>query len=72
MESVWSESCKLEKRESLNKDIKTDILIIGAGVAGLVTAYLLKEQGKDVVLIDKGRIAGGNTKNTISRGSIPT
>ncbi len=67
MESVWSESCKLEKRESLNKDIKTDILIIGAGVAGLVTAYLLKEQGKDVVLIDKGRIAGGNTKNTTAK-----
>ena len=67
MESVWSESCKIAKRESLNKDIKTDILVIGAGIAGILTAYMLKEKGRDVVLIDGDKIAGGNTKNTTAK-----
>ena len=67
MESVWSESCKITKRESLNKDIKTDILVIGAGIAGILTAYMLKENGRDVVLIDGDKIAGGNTKNTTAK-----
>ena len=30
MQSIWNESCKFRKRDVLNKDIKTDTLIIGA------------------------------------------
>ena len=32
MQSIWSESCKFRKREVLDKDIKTDTIIIGAGM----------------------------------------
>ncbi len=39
MKSVWSESCKFRKREALNKDIKTDVLVIGAGIAGIYLIY---------------------------------
>ncbi|MFQ9726443.1 MAG: FAD-dependent oxidoreductase [Clostridium perfringens] len=67
MKSVWSESCKFRKREALNKDIKTDVLIIGAGIAGILTAYMLKQKGRDVVLIDAAEIASGNTKNTTAK-----
>lgn len=67
MKSVWSESCKFKKREVLNKDIKTDILIIGAGIAGILTAYMLKQNGRDVVLIDSSEVASGNTKNTTAK-----
>lgn len=67
MKSVWSDSCKFDKRQQLDKDIETDILVIGAGIAGILTGYFLKESGKDVVLIDKGKIAGGNTKNTTAK-----
>ena len=49
MKSVWSESCKFRKREALNKDIKTDVLVIGAGIAGVLTAYMLKQKGREVV-----------------------
>ncbi|WP_415336749.1 FAD-dependent oxidoreductase, partial [Clostridium perfringens] len=65
--SVWSESCKFRKREALNKDIKTDVLVIGAGIAGVLTAYMLKQKGRDVVLIDAAEIASGNTKNTTAK-----
>ncbi|WP_255993848.1 FAD-dependent oxidoreductase [Clostridium perfringens] len=67
MKSLWSESCKFRKREALNKDIKTDVLVIGAGIAGILTAYMLKQKGRDVVLIDAAEIASGNTKNTTAK-----
>ena len=67
MESVWGESCEFGKRQVLNKDIETDILIIGAGIAGILTAYMLKQNGRDVVLIDADKVAGGNTKNTTAK-----
>lgn len=67
MKSVWSESCKFRKRDALNKDIKTDVLVIGAGIAGVLTAYMLKQKGRDVVLIDAAEIASGNTKNTTAK-----
>ena len=49
MQSVWSDSCKFEKRKVLDKDIKTDVLVIGAGIAGMLTEYMLRENGKEVV-----------------------
>lgn len=67
MKSLWSESCKFRKREALNKDIKTDVLVIGAGIAGILTAYMLKQKGREVVLIDAAEIASGNTKNTTAK-----
>ena len=67
MKSVWSESCKFRKREALNKDIKTDVLVIGAGIAGVLTAYMLKQKGREVVVIDATEIASGNTKNTTAK-----
>ncbi|RUR36891.1 FAD-dependent oxidoreductase [Clostridium perfringens] len=67
MKSLWSESCKFRKREGLNKDIKTDVLVIGAGIAGILTAYMLKQKGREVVVIDAAEIASGNTKNTTAK-----
>ena len=67
MKSIWSESCKLDKREELKGDIETDILIIGAGISGILVGYLLKKSGREVVVIDKGEIASGNTRNTTAK-----
>lgn len=67
MKSVWSENCNFRKREVLNKDIETDILVIGAGIAGILIAYMLKQKGKSVVLIDAVGTASGNTKNTTAK-----
>ena len=67
MESVWSESCKLKKREELNGDLETDVLIVGAGIAGILIGYFLKDSGKKVVLIDSEQALCGNTKNTTAK-----
>ncbi len=67
MQSIWSESCKFGKREVLDKDIKTDTIIIGAGMAGILIGYMLKQNGIDVILIDAAEMASGNTKNTTAK-----
>ena len=40
MKSIWNESYKFDKREELNGDIKVDVLVIGAGIAGVLTGYI--------------------------------
>ena len=67
MKSVWSESCNFDKREELKSNIKTEVLVIGAGMAGILIAYLLKKKGEEVIVIDSGEIASGNTKNTTAK-----
>ncbi len=64
--SIWTE-VELEERESLQGDLKTDVLIIGGGMAGVLSAYLLKEKGVDCVLIEAGRLGMGITKNTTAK-----
>ena len=56
-----------DKREELNGDIKVDVLVIGAGIAGILTGYILSQRGRDVVLIEKDKITSGNTKNTTAK-----
>ena len=67
MQSIWSESCEFRKREVLDEDIKTDTIIIGAGMAGILIGYMLKQNGIDVILIDAAEMASGNTKNTTAQ-----
>ena len=50
--------------EPLNKDIDTDILVIGGGISGLTTAYCLAKEGRKVVLAEDGFIGSGETGRT--------
>ncbi len=47
--------------KTLNSNIFASVCVIGGGIAGLSTAYLLAREGKDVVLITEGEIGGSNT-----------
>lgn len=67
MESIWSQSCKIEKREPLRENRKVEAAVIGAGMAGVLTAYELQEAGVNVVILEADRIAGGQTKNTTAK-----
>jgi glycine/D-amino acid oxidase-like deaminating enzyme/nitrite reductase/ring-hydroxylating ferredoxin subunit len=46
------------------QDTKCDVCIVGAGIAGLTTAYMLAKEGKSVIVVDMGPIAGGQTGRT--------
>ena len=66
-ESVWESSTKLPEFTKLKKDIKTDVLIIGGGLAGILCAYFLKQAGVSYVLVEGSKIASGTTKNTTAK-----
>src|SRR5437764_11205632 len=51
---------------SLNKDIKTDVAIIGAGISGALAAWHLYKSGVPCILIDKGHVAQGSTAASTS------
>ncbi len=62
--SYWEASEDLWNKNALVESIETDICIIGGGISGLTTAYLLAKAGKRVVVIDDGAIGGGETSRT--------
>src|SRR4029450_1553632 len=57
--SVWAGTPAVPGRPSLASDLVTDVCIVGAGIAGLTTAYLLAKEGRAVVVLDDGPIGGG-------------
>lgn len=69
-QSVWSALSQPPEFPQLKNDIKTDVLIIGGGIAGILTAYMLSQQGVRYILVEKDRICGGNTKNTTAKITI--
>ena len=67
MEPLWQKTAELPRFDTLNQDLKTDVLIIGGGIAGLLCAYSLKQAGVHCVLVEARRICGGITKNTTAK-----
>lgn len=62
--SYWQASEDGVRADQLKDSIETDVCIIGGGIAGLTTAYLLSRAGKQLVVIDDGPIGGGETART--------
>ena len=67
MRSLWKATVSLPEFPELVGDVRTDVLIIGGGIAGILTAYLLHEKGVRYVLVEKGRICSGTTGNTTAK-----
>ena len=59
MDSLWTSTVSLPPFPPLKQDTKTDVLIIGGGLAGILTAYELKQAGIDALLIEAGTVCGG-------------
>lgn len=67
MKSLWNETAIRPDFPTLQGDCKTDVLIIGGGIAGILTAYFLREKGVPYLLVEKDRICGGTTGNTTAK-----
>lgn len=67
MLSLWEDTVKMPSFSKLSADIKTDVLIIGGGMVGVLCAYMLNSAGVDCVLLEARKIGGGTTKNTTAK-----
>jgi glycine/D-amino acid oxidase-like deaminating enzyme/nitrite reductase/ring-hydroxylating ferredoxin subunit len=62
--SYWIESVRPIEFKALNKEIRTEVLVIGAGIAGLTTAYCLLKAGRKVSVVEDGLIGSGESGRT--------
>lgn len=68
-ESLWEQYLlpKENKIKHLEGDIRTDVLIIGSGIAGILCALKLKEAGASCIVVEKGNVLEGVTRNTTAK-----
>jgi len=65
--SVWTSDTTLPNFSKLEGEKKTDVLIIGGGICGILCAHFLKNAGVDYILAEGSSIASGITKNTTAK-----
>lgn len=62
--SIWMETAHTPDYAPLTENKKCDVVIIGAGIAGLTTGYFLAKAGKKVIILEKDSIGSGETGRT--------
>jgi glycine/D-amino acid oxidase-like deaminating enzyme/nitrite reductase/ring-hydroxylating ferredoxin subunit len=62
--SYWHTSTPLPMFPALEGDLDVDVVVIGGGITGLTAAYLLKRAGRRVAVLDRSRLASGDTSST--------
>ena len=62
--SIWMTTAEVPDQPVLTENTHADVCVIGAGIAGMSTAYMLTRAGKSVVVVDDGPIGGGQTART--------
>ncbi len=60
----WIDSAPIKSFPPLRKDLKVDVLVVGAGITGVTTAYLLKKSGIKIALVERERVASVDTGHT--------
>lgn len=70
MKSIWTENAERKNFEALKGNIKTDVLIVGGGITGILCAYMLENAGIQCVLVEADRICGGVTSNTTAKITV--
>jgi glycine/D-amino acid oxidase-like deaminating enzyme/nitrite reductase/ring-hydroxylating ferredoxin subunit len=62
--SVWHATTGDMDRPPLAAAARADVCVVGAGIAGMTTAYLLSRAGRNVIVLDDGPMGGGETGRT--------
>lgn len=69
-QSYWQKTTQKKDFPQINKDIKTDVLIIGGGLSGIMLAYQLRHSHFQVVVIDKDRIGSHTSGHTTAKVTV--
>ena len=70
MDALWKNTTDLPSYESLKNNINVDVAIIGGGLAGILTAYKLKEKGINAAIFEAKEICSGTTGYTTAKISL--
>lgn len=60
----WIATGPIKRFPRINKNEKVDVIVVGGGVTGITTAYLLKKAGLTVALVERERVASIDTGHT--------
>jgi glycine/D-amino acid oxidase-like deaminating enzyme/nitrite reductase/ring-hydroxylating ferredoxin subunit len=63
-ESIWLDTADDSPRAPLQADTDADVCVIGAGIAGLTTAYGVVRDGRSVIVLEDGEVGSGETGRT--------
>ena len=67
MESIWTNNTGKKDFEVLSGNQKTDTVVIGGGMAGVLTAYYLQQVGVPVIVLEANRVGSGQTRKTTAK-----
>lgn len=67
MDSIWEKNVQMPRFPQLEEDLRTDVLIIGGGLAGVLCAWKLTCAGVDCVLVEDNRIMHGVSGRTTAK-----
>ena len=70
MQSLWETEVEMPSFPKLDRDKKTDVLIIGGGFAGILCAYFLEKYGVEYCLAEAGRVAEGVSGHTTAKITV--
>jgi glycine/D-amino acid oxidase-like deaminating enzyme/nitrite reductase/ring-hydroxylating ferredoxin subunit len=65
--SFWERTASKFYTQPLTENGTADVCVIGAGIAGITTAYLAAQEGRSVVVVDDGPVGGGMTGRTTAQ-----
>ena len=67
MNTIWEKDAKMPQLGALDGNLRTDELVIGGGLAGMLCAYYLQKVGVDCALIEENRLMSGVSGRTTAK-----
>ena len=67
--SQWSANVTLPQYNFLQENISVDVCIVGGGISGITSAYLLQKEGKNVCILESFELGSGQTGRTTAHFS---
>lgn len=65
--NLWQQNCNIHHFPTLNEDKRVDVLIVGGGLTGILTAYELQKKGIDYILVEANQIGQGKTGHSTAK-----
>ena len=66
-ESYWINTAHLPEYPRLENDMQVDVVIVGGGITGITSAYLLANEGLKVAIIEADKLLNGTTGHTTAK-----